>query len=153
MMGRPGVAAPKATGLKSNMASELHNRHASQAEAQIVATLTLRPMGRSLADVESDRLPSLDFGDQSVVLLIVDLEFLPAQAVEPAEHLGEDRRAESPVLLDGEFAQPAETVPWFEGEKVNEVPSLGAPEHGQDLVDGELQSLEGRGRLAQLGWK
>lgn len=77
---------------------------------------------------EADRLlaPPGDCMGQLFVAVVVDLEFLPSEPLEPAEHVGEHSRGESPVLLCREPAQPLEAVAGLDRQQVDEVASFGA---------------------------
>jgi hypothetical protein len=64
---------------------------------------------------------------------VVDLELVPVQAIEPIEHLGQDRALETSVLLLGEVAEMGQAETGFERREVDEVACLGSPKTASTL--------------------
>jgi hypothetical protein len=89
--------------------------------------------------------PSLDLSAELLMPGVVDLEFVPPEPTETAEHLGERRRREAAVLLRSQPAEPVEPVARFDCHQVDEVPRLRSAEERKHLVDRELVAAEHRG--------
>ena len=88
--------------------------------------------------------PGLDVAPELFVASVVELELVSSQSAELSEHVSEDGRAEAEVLLGCEPAESVETVARLDRHQVDEVAGLGAAEHGEHLVDGELLTGEHR---------
>ena len=108
------------------------------------------PLVRALA-LERALVPAAHRAPKLLVLGVAELELVPPQPVEPAEHLGEQSLLEAQILLGRELAESIEPVTGLQRHEVCEVASLGASEHGEHLVDGELLPGECRRETSRLG--
>jgi hypothetical protein len=84
---------------------------------------------------------------------VIDIELVPVESVEASEHLAEDVDLEAEILLRGELAEAEKVVVRLEGGEVNEVPSFGSAEDGQDFVDSQFVGTEQLSVLGSLGRK
>jgi hypothetical protein len=69
---------------------------------------------------------------------------------EASGHLGEHLRGEAAVFLGGELEEVLEPVALFDRCEVDEVARLGASEHREHLVDGQLLAAQRRCGLSLL---
>lgn len=87
--------------------------------------------------VERAFLPTGDGRREFGELRVIEREGRLRQSVDPRQDLREHPRVEAPVFLLGEVEQPVEPVALRDSHEVGEVPSFGASEQRQELVDGE----------------
>ena len=98
-------------------------------------------------------VPSLDGVTQLLVLTVVELELLAPQSAELAEHVGEDIREESAILLRRELAEAIQAVAPLEHHEIGEVPRLGSSDYREHLVDRQLLTAQYRRRARRFDWE
>jgi hypothetical protein len=74
--------------------------------------------------------------------VLINIELVPRESTETAEHLEEDLTVEAGVLCDCQLAQMLQPETRLKRGEVDEVACLCPAEHGQHLVDGKLLDAE-----------
>ena len=74
--------------------------------------------------------------------VLINIELVPRESTETAEHLEEDLTVEAGVLCDRQLAQMIQPETRLKCSQVDEVARLCPAEHGQHLVDGKLLDAE-----------
>ena len=82
--------------------------------------------------------------------LVVHVELVPREAVEPAEHVHEDGGQESEILRTCQLAEVIQPEPRFEGSQVYEVAGLGPAEDCQNLVDRGFLDIQQESEIARF---